>query len=148
MIKAINKPRVEMLSGLIGLVSNFVLNLIFVPKFGISGAAFATVGGYAIYNFTEISVIYATTGITPFSVSILKPILTTIVVVPIFSLFYVSGNDLANILFTGTLATIVMISAMIFTNSVDEQDMVVVDAVENKTGLELELFKRLLRRGF
>ena len=147
MVKAINMPRVELYSSLLGLLSNIILNVLLIPEFGISGAAVATVGGYTVYNITELYIIYESTGITPISTSVIKPIVLGTFIVVVLSRIFITDNTLVNLCVIALLAVISIMVALITTNSVEEEDMVVINMVESRLGVELEKIKNILRMG-
>ncbi len=77
MVKAINRPRVEFFAAVPGVLVNVILNTALIPRFGIVGAAFATVIGYVVYNTIEVVAIYRTVGSYPFSWASFNPLIPT-----------------------------------------------------------------------
>jgi len=77
MIKAIDQTRVDLVSSVAGVLTNIVLNVVLIPRFGISGAALATGVGYLVYNLTEVGVVYYMIGVHPFSFATVKPLVVT-----------------------------------------------------------------------
>lgn len=61
------------------------LNIIFIPVWGLNGAAFATLLSFIIYNSTKLIFVYRKLGIHPFTKATLN---TTMVLVVIFVLFF------------------------------------------------------------
>lgn len=62
----------------------FVLNLIFIPIFGIEGAAMASFLAFALYNTSKIYLVYSKFGLLPFSSKTWQIIIITILFVLVF----------------------------------------------------------------
>jgi len=85
-IEAIDRTREDLLASLSALITNAVLNLLLVPRYGIEGAAIATTLSFFVFNAIELSIIYKYTGISPFHWDLATPILPTTFVTLAFTL--------------------------------------------------------------
>jgi len=71
--------RVILLLGVILAICTALLNIIFIPQFGIKGAAYATCIAIFIYNTIKVLFVYTKFKILPFSVNTLKTLLLILV---------------------------------------------------------------------
>jgi O-antigen/teichoic acid export membrane protein len=146
MTKAIDRPKIELYSVAVAVVINVTLNVIFIPRYGIVGAAAATVIGYTVYNVLEVVAIYLAVGSHPFSLDSLKPLVPTL----LFALGIMRLTDRVNIslpvlLGIGVLISIVHLFSMVLTRSLSREDLLLFERFEDRTGLNLEWVKSLLR---
>lgn len=147
MVKAIDRPRLELYSGVVGLISNLVLNIVLIPRFGIRGAAIATVVGYLFYNGTELLWIRALTGATPFSINVAKHVVTMIAIA--VGVAYVSPTTvgLPGLIGLGILLVAIEPIVLVGTKSIDQADLEFVERLENRVGLDLDIVKRVIYMG-
>jgi O-antigen/teichoic acid export membrane protein len=68
-------PRVNMINSVIVLSLNIVLNYIWIPRFGISGAAYATLSSMALLAVIRIIEVKKIIKIHPFGIKMLKPVI-------------------------------------------------------------------------
>lgn len=145
-VQAIDRPKIELQAAALGLCINVTLNVALIPAFGIAGAAAATVCGYGAYNAFELFLIYRATGVTPFSLHTLKPIVASTAVVGAASVA-VSRGGIVALTAAVALAVGVVAAAAIVTRSVEEVDLELLARAETKTGRDLGLVRRTLRFG-
>lgn len=136
-VQAINQTRIELVSAAIGLMTNFLLNVVLIPRFGIQGAAVATVVGYIVYNSAEIIGIFWTTGIHPFSVNNLKPLvpplLVGVIIAHVLSSHPVGPLSLALI---GFIIGSVQLLSPFITGSITQEDVYLIREIEKVTGIQ------------
>lgn len=147
MVKAIDRPQVELYSGVVGLLVNFFLNFVLIPRIGINGAAVATVVGYIVYNSMELILIYRTVGASPVSLNIAKVVFS----MAAFGLFVaqVAPPQLGLFALLGIGAIFVAVEPvfLVITRSVDQADLELLADVEDKIGIELGTIRKLALRG-
>lgn len=146
-IKAIDKPKIELYAGSLGLVSNFFLNILLIPQYGIAGAAIATVGGYTVYNLIEIYAIYVAVNITPISSNIVKPVLVSGLVIFWYQSVFSYNRGIVDIISIGIASGIVTLIALVLTKSVEEEDILLLEKIETRLGKDLGLIRRFLQFG-
>lgn len=124
MVKAIDSPRTEMYGAFAGVAVNVALNVLLIPRFGIVGAALATVAGFVVYNALEVASIYRATGAHPFSRHSFKPIVVTTGIA--VALAWYAGRfdmSLPMLLGVGVTLTGVQGFAVLVTGSLQETDV-------------------------
>ncbi|WP_101297051.1 flippase [Halegenticoccus soli] len=145
MVKAINRPRIELVSAFIGVIANFLLNIVLIPRFGIIGAAVATVVGYFIYNMVEVAAIYYYTGIHPFALKNMKPIAPTLAFAVVL-MQLTSGIDLGilGLVIVGILISIAQLVSLVVTRSIEEADLFLIKKAEKQLGRNFTWVKSTL----
>ncbi|WP_380677667.1 flippase [Salinigranum sp. GCM10025319] len=146
MTKAIDRPKIELYSVAVAVVINVVLNALLIPPYGIVGAAAATVVGYVVYNVLEVGAIYWAVGSHPFSLDSVKPLVPTLLfALGIVRLSEGVGLSLPVLVGIGVLVSMVHLVSMVLTRSLGREDLLLFEQFEDRTGLDLEWFKSLLR---
>ncbi|MEG9326906.1 polysaccharide biosynthesis C-terminal domain-containing protein [Salinimicrobium catena] len=93
----------------------FVLNLVFIPMYGIFGAALATFLAFAMYNTSKLVIVYKKFGIQPFTKETFYSLFLILVFSLLFYFWDFSINPVVNILLksvmigTGYLAVIYLL---------------------------------------
>lgn len=123
-IKAIDMSRVDLISSIIGVITNVILNILLIPIYGITGAAVATAVGYLVFNAVELVVIYIHAKITPFTWNSVKPMPVTIAAA--FLVTHFGMFDQESLLFLipfGAFTTGVHALAFYLTGCVESEDL-------------------------
>ncbi len=146
-LRTFKKTKFLGISTTFALVGNIILNIILIPLYGIVGAAIATTLSLIILSLTKLFVFkrilkfgynrllylkYLSSGIISFIV-----VFYTFGLLDLFSTyFFIAGILMFMVLY--------LILLVVF-KSFSEEDLVVLEAVERKIGIELTVIKRLLR---
>lgn len=123
-IQALDRTKVNLLSSAIGTITNILLNVLLIPRFGMIGAAIATSVGFAVYNFVELAVIYRTVGVHPFSINSVKPLIASTIVFYLCS-YFINFSDPVGLVLTSVLSIIVVLLSLPLTWSIKSDDMTV-----------------------
>jgi len=144
-VKAMDRTEIELGSALAGLVVNVALNLYLIPRYGITGAAFATVVGYIVYNVVEVAIIYRLLGIHPFAFNNFKPAVVT-VVFAVGVRYVTRGNEysLLALCGIGVLFGLIALISTVGTKSLDSADRELLERVAERTGIDLEPVQRFM----
>jgi O-antigen/teichoic acid export membrane protein len=89
--------RIILILGVLLALITVVLNIVFIPKFGIEGAAWATFWSIALYNSSKLYFIHRKFRMTPFSTATFKTILFVISLVAIFYFWEFPFHPIINI---------------------------------------------------
>ncbi|MEW6553604.1 MAG: flippase [Actinomycetota bacterium] len=93
---ALGKPRLVLADGTAGVITNVALCWILIPRYGMTGAAIATLSSYVVINVLKSAQIYYLERIHPFTPQYLKPLLLSVlgavVTYPLFS-WALAGRD-------------------------------------------------------
>lgn len=71
---ALGRTKLVLLGNVLAGALNLLLNLVLIPEFGITGAAAASAGSYALFNLCYLFWLHRETGIVPFSRSFFTPV--------------------------------------------------------------------------
>jgi O-antigen/teichoic acid export membrane protein len=146
-LKSINETRTILYSAAAAVVVNIVLNIFLIPRYGIAGAAFATVCGYAVHNLVELAIIYHHLGVHPFTGDNIRSLFPTIGFVLV--LRYIIGDvtlEIISLIGIGCLLAFVHVLSMILTRCFDEYDLFLIEKIENRIDRDLPIIKSIIER--
>ncbi len=129
-------------------VINVALNIILIPSYGMNGAAIATVVAIVSINIVRSIKLYSISGIHSLEKNIVKPILLSVVLVLI--IYFIAKNILVvtfwmlPILFF--IFLILYAFFLVITKSLDREDLEMLLTIEKKTGIDLSLMKKIMKK--
>ncbi|MBU7017910.1 MAG: flippase [Theionarchaea archaeon] len=140
------RPRLIMINNCVGLVINIMMNWILIPLYGINGAATATALMYVGLNLMALFQVYRISGMHPFSRNYVKPLLSSLGLVVVFSaafeyVFTVPYWTLPFVfaLFVGSYFLIIVV-----TRSFDREDIMLLKTLEKRVGIDLSWLRKIL----
>ena len=144
----IGKSRFVMFASLSMVILNFTLNAALIPFFAIIGAAIATMTSSISINIIQSLKLYSLIGAISISKNLVKPLVVSLT---IFCLFYLILQDLIYIKSWMVLIILVIfyfifIVTVLFTKSLDQEDLQMLQILEAKTGRKSKIFRRLILR--
>lgn len=142
----IGKTRLLLWASLLGAISNVVLSIVLIPRWGIAGAATALLVSRVVVNIFNSVKLYHLTGIHPFSRNYLKCIFISGV---LSAIIYIAVGDLVSFWMLPVIAVLFVVLfglSLVVTKGFDSEDIMLLGAVERQMGINLEPIKRLLRR--
>ncbi|TYA59099.1 lipopolysaccharide biosynthesis protein [Formosa maritima] len=98
--------RMVLILGVLLAVLTIVLNIIFIPLYGINGAAFATFIAITLYNFAKIGFVYIKFKILPFTINTIKVVLLILICIGVFYFWDFSFHPVINIALKSMLITV------------------------------------------
>lgn len=133
----------------IAAVVNITLNYILVKRLGLgmTGAAISTMVSYIFMNVVFSSILYLREGIHPVTAKYIKPVLGSSV---IGLLLYAAAKLLIfefwmlPVYFALFIAGYVLV--LLFSKSLDHEDLFMFEAISKKTGLEMNFIRKILQR--
>ncbi|WP_115891421.1 flippase [Haloferax sp. Atlit-48N] len=145
LLKAINRTKIELVCAVIGVMSNIILNYMLIPRFGIEGAALATIGGFFTYNLAEVLIIYSMIGIHPFKMNNLKPLIPSLVFAVLMQQSLTNNQlNIFYLIFIGMSYTLIQLLALVFTNSLDESDLLLIQKFESRIGYKIPIIRSFI----
>jgi O-antigen/teichoic acid export membrane protein len=133
---------------LVGSIINIILNAVLIPPLGIIGAAFASAlsliaikiyGGIKAYQLSKIHP-FTKNYLKPIIISVILVFLTTIIVRNLFTItFWMLPIFLAIFLVMYGLS-------LLLTKSFDNEDIMMLLTIEQRTGIDATAIKRILKR--
>jgi O-antigen/teichoic acid export membrane protein len=137
LVKAIDRPRVELWTAAVGVGVNVVLNLWAIPRFGIVGAAIGTAVGYAVYNALELAVIYRAVGIHPFSKATTSIVFLTVVVALLVRLVTGGGVGVVALVAAGGVIGLSAVGSLLLVGDLSDAEIQAFRQLERRTGVRL-----------
>jgi len=129
-------------------IINIALNAILIPLFGIVGAAIASVIGVTSINIIRCWKLYSISKIHPLSKNLIKPVLVSGGI--IFIIYLISKNILTITFWVLPILFVVYYViyglAILFTKSIDREDINMMIAIEKKTGMDLRIVRNVLKK--
>ncbi|WP_159023181.1 lipopolysaccharide biosynthesis protein [Formosa sp. L2A11] len=89
--------RIVLIQGVFLAIISVLLNIYFIPHYGLNGAAYATFISVFLYNIIKISFVYRKFGILPFSENTLKVSILILISTLVFYFWDFSFNPIINI---------------------------------------------------
>ena len=140
------RTRLNLLCEVIAAVTNVGLNILLIPIFGIVGAAIATAMSYVTRNISSLSFCYRSYGMHPYSKkywNIIASGLAAIAIVYILKI-YSPFSWWATMVILGILFIAFYIAAFLFSRGLERSDLIILEAIERKTGLKLNFIKKFV----
>jgi O-antigen/teichoic acid export membrane protein len=126
---------------------NIILNIILIPPLGIVGAAIASAASLILFSIVKSVKLYASYRIHPLSKNLLKPLVISVILALLFQIVF--GHF---ILVTWWILPCLLISyyviygmATVLSKSFDREDIVLLLAIEKRSGINAEPLKKILR---
>lgn len=129
------KPKIELANLGIVLLSNFILSVVFIPKFGILGAAYSTLAAFILLNVMRIIEVRFIFHIHPFRRDLFKPILSGGISLGILflTMTYLPLSQNPQMGFVqGALVFVCVYILMIFLFGLEEEDKMVISMISDK----------------
>jgi O-antigen/teichoic acid export membrane protein len=147
-LTAIGRARFLMWATFATAALNIGLNAALIPPLGIEGAAIASVASISSINLIRCVRLYLLTRAQPISMNLAKPTLASVALVCLVHFIVSSLMDAALwmlplffLLYTGAY-----LLATLLTRSFDREDLVLLNGIEQRLGVDLGSLKRLLGR--
>jgi len=141
----IGKPKLNLYGDIIAVVINILLNIILIPKYGITGAAVATTSAYTITNIFRTTFLYKNTKIHPFSTNYIKPLLISIILLGIIILLNLKFTNILLAIGVVFIFLILYFSLILLSKSIDKEDMQLFFTIERKIGINFRIIRNILK---
>ena len=142
----IGQPKFNMIGDTFAVISNVILNIFLIPKYGIVGAAVATTVSYVIANVFRSLWLYQKTKIHPFSWNYMKPLAISFVLLGIIKSLHLRVPDIWYAILILAVFLVVCSFLVLLSKSVDKEDVELFLAIGKKLGVDMKIIKRVLER--
>jgi len=132
MISMTGHPKFNLLSSTVTFTVNIVLNILLIPKYGILGAAVATLISSIVSNSMSLIYLYITQKVQPYDIRFLKPIVAGVVsYTVIFSLNHmIMWDGMTDILIKGCIFVLVFAGTILILK-IDDDDKIILKSMLN-----------------
>lgn len=146
---ALGKSRFLMYVTIIGAIIIISLNFLLIPNYGVIGAAIGTSIAFIFMTIVKILKLYLVAKIKPFGYKLIKPtLLSTIFIIPIYYFTNAMIHNWWSLILLGLLLYGVYFVSVVLTKSFEEEDLLMLDLIEQKTGIKTDKIKSFLTRFF
>ena len=143
----LGKSKFLMWTFMISAIINIILNIVLIPPFGLIGASVSSAVSVVIGKILNTVRLYKYLDVHPFSKNYLKIIGLLVMFLFIFYILINSVNMsfwMFVVLFS--LFLVFYAVSLLFTKTFDEEDVMILLAIEKEVGLDLVSAKRILKR--
>ncbi len=125
-------PKFNLISSIVTFTVNIILNIIMIPKYGIVGAATATLISAIIGNSLSLLYLYSTQKIQPFNYKYIKPLVAGAVSYTVVYLLnhMIMWDGMTDILIKGSIFVLVF-TGIILIMKLDEEDKVILNSMHS-----------------
>lgn len=155
MLECIAKTKLVLLNTVIASVLNVLLNFALIPLFGIAGAAIATAMSFFCWNLLASLQVYFSIRLHPYNRAYLKPIMASFAVaglfyclrqaMPAIDSFHFPLN-IGLLVFLGTAFLVVYALILLVIKGLQKEDIEILKAIENKTGVRVEFVRNIVKK--
>ena len=146
---ALGKSRFLMYVTIFGAIIIILLNFLLIPTYGVIGAAIGTSIAFIFMTLIKIVKLYSVGKIKPFGYKLIKPTLFSIIfIIPIYYFTNTLINNWWSLILLGLLLYVVYFISVVLTKSFEEEDLLMLDIIEQKTGIKTDKIKSFLKRFF
>ena len=130
---SLGRTNIILFCTLISALSNIILNLLLIPKYGLAGAAFASSISLLLANILRSVFLFKFVKIHPFKGSYLKLIIAMGFIMLLLLLLFQSNFIInLNIFILFFIIIFVIIILILFTKSIDNEDIIIIELLEKK----------------
>jgi len=149
LLTAMGMTKTIMKISLSGAALNIILNYILIKRFGmgVNGASIATLVSYVLINTLISMVLYRSSGIHPFSLRYIKPIIGASVIA-----FFIYGL-VKNVFFAWWMMPVYLAifivgygASLLLSRSIEKEDMLFFEGIEKRLGIEMQWLRKLINR--
>ncbi|KYK24405.1 hypothetical protein AYK24_06225 [Thermoplasmatales archaeon SG8-52-4] len=145
----LGKTRFNLYTTITAATLNVILNLLLIPIYSYNGAAIASASTIIFINIVKTVKLYSISKIQPLSSNLIKPIVFSLLfIIPIYyiltQIFLIYNWWF--LIFILILLYIVYLLSVLFTKSLDRNDINMLLEIENKTGFKFKRFKKFLSK--
>lgn len=132
MLLSTGKSNLLMNCSILSAVLNIILNLVFIPKWSMEGAAIASLLSYGLIEVYMTINVYNSFKIHPFTINYLKTTIIFIVLVYIVSYINVEEYNLIDLTTLSVVFYLMFILLLYLTKSFDSEDMEIIHSIKTK----------------
>ena len=125
-----NLYKYDLITNTFLVVFALITNLIFIPKYGINGAAMATAFSVLLFNILRLILIKVKLDLQPFSIKTLYTLALLAVIYSLSNYIPVSGNVYFDLLWRSFYILVLFVPAMLWLNLSEDINKIIVDVMK------------------
>lgn len=146
-VVSLGETKVKMYADFGAATTNLILNLLLIPQFGPLGAAVATSVTFIGMNIALTTYLYRRVGIVPFNAAILTPAAVGIgSFAVVYAVIRTTLSPTVPVMVAGfsVFVAIYWIAILRF-GGIEEEEVIIIDSIEERLGVDFEPIKRVAR---
>ena len=125
-----NLYKYDLITNIFLVVIALIANLIFIPKYGINGAAMATAFSVLLFNILRLILIKVKLDLQPFSIKTLYTLALLAVIYSLSNYIPVSGNVYFDLFWRSFYLLVLFVPAMLWLNLSEDINKIIVDVMK------------------
>lgn len=127
---------------------NFALNYLFIPLYGVNGAAIATAFSLALMNLLHLFFVYRIGGLQPFRASYIKPLFASLLAIFVVYTIskYVVGVSLLSLISMFFVFLALYFFLLLLMKSFEEEDLMIMRAIDQRLGTKSDWIRETIKK--
>jgi len=148
LLQSYGRTKIIMGGSFVGASANFILNLFFIPIYGVKGAAFATGISFALMSIIYLFFAYRVGKMQPFRRSFLKPVIASVIaVLVVYALTkYLIGVSLFALIVMFIVFLMLYFLLLLVFKSFEEEDLMIMRAIDQRLGTKSDWLRKIIQR--
>jgi len=148
LLQSYGRTKIIMGCGFIGAGSNFILNLLLIPIYGVDGAAFATGISAVLMSVLYLFFAYRIGKVHPFRRSFFKPVIASVIaVLVVYALTkYLIGVSLFSLIGMFIVFLALYFFLLLLFKSFEEEDLMIMRAIDQRLGTKSDWVRKIIKR--
>ena len=147
-IQTYGRTKINMGCSFIGAGTNFTLNFILIPIYGIKGAAIATASSYVLMKIALMISAYRIAGMQPYKLSYLKPLLASVIavsVVYVLTKYFIGVSFLVLAVMFFVFLLLYLFLLLLF-KSFEAEDLMIMRAIDERLGTKSDWVRKIIKK--
>lgn len=148
-INNLERTKLNLLNSTVAIGIDIVLNYLLIPIYGIMGAAIATSTTFLIYALLNIGEAYYLIRVQPFNKKFFKSLISAIVAGSLiywFTNIWVESLSVPLIILSALIFLAIYTVLILVIRGLDENDILILKALERRTGLKSQILRDLIKK--
>ena len=142
------RTRINMVCGFIGAGTNFTLNFLLIPIYGIKGAAIATASSYILMKIALLISAYRIAGMQPYKLSYVKPLIASMIAVLtvyVLTEYFIGVSFLVLVVMFFVFLLLYFFFLLLF-KSFEEEDLMIMRAIDERLGTKSDWVRDIIKK--
>lgn len=142
------RTKIPMVISYMAAATNFLLNLLLIPIYGIDGAAIATAFSFSLNSLLQFSFAYKIGKMQPFRASFLKPVFASIIAIFVVYVLtkYVIGVSVFTLIAMLFVFFLFYFFFLLLMKSFEEEDLMIMKVIDQRLGTKSDWIRKIVRR--
>ena len=147
-LQTYGKTKILMWCSFFGAFLNFGLNYLFIPLYGIKGAAIATGVSIALISVLHLFFVYKIANIQPFRTTYFKPLFASLIsVLVVYGITkYIMGVSVFALISMFFVFLILYFLLLLLLKSFEEEDIMIMMVIDQRLGIKSDWIRKIIKR--